>query len=108
MAGAMDIAGADDRGLQEWRKRLLARSDTVGDAAGLDGKILDGLLKNRSEIQPDTLHADTQGQSEPVFGLCRLLGRARAITRSARSPTCSGDSPLGAPSRKIIHPGVSS
>jgi TnpA family transposase len=36
--------------------------------------ILDGLLKNRSEIQPDTLHADTQGQSEPVFGLCRLLG----------------------------------
>jgi TnpA family transposase len=36
--------------------------------------ILDGLLKNRSEIQPDTLHADTQGQSESVFGLCRLLG----------------------------------
>lgn len=36
--------------------------------------ILDGLLKNRSEIRPDTLHADTQGQSEPVFGLCRLLG----------------------------------
>jgi len=36
--------------------------------------ILDALLKNRSEIQPDTLHADTQGQSEPVFGLCRLLG----------------------------------
>jgi TnpA family transposase len=36
--------------------------------------ILDALLKNRSAIQPDTLHADTQGQSEPVFGLCRLLG----------------------------------
>jgi TnpA family transposase len=36
--------------------------------------ILDGRLKNQSEIQPDTLHADTQGQSEPVFGLCRLLG----------------------------------
>jgi hypothetical protein len=31
-------------------------------------------MKNRSVIQPDTLHADTQGQSEPVFGLCRLLG----------------------------------
>lgn len=31
--------------------------------------ILDGLLKNQSEIQPDTLHADTQGQSEPVFNL---------------------------------------
>ncbi|MEC5383980.1 Tn3 family transposase, partial [Aurantimonas sp. C2-6-R+9] len=36
--------------------------------------ILDGLLKNRSQLQPDTLHADTQGQSEPVFGLSRFLG----------------------------------
>ena len=36
--------------------------------------ILDALIKNRSKMQPDTLHADTQGQSEPVFGLCRLLG----------------------------------
>lgn len=36
--------------------------------------ILDGLLKNHSDIQPETLHADTQGQSEPVFGLARLLG----------------------------------
>jgi TnpA family transposase len=36
--------------------------------------ILDALLKNRSEIRPDTLHADTQGQSEPVFGLSRYLG----------------------------------
>jgi len=36
--------------------------------------ILDGLLKNQSEIQPDTLHADTQGQSTPVFGLAHLLG----------------------------------
>lgn len=36
--------------------------------------ILDGLLKNLSDIQPDTLHADTQGQSEPVFALSYLLG----------------------------------
>lgn len=36
--------------------------------------ILDGLLKNKSDIQPDTLHADTQGQSTPVFGLAHLLG----------------------------------
>lgn len=36
--------------------------------------ILDGLLKNESDIQPDTLHADTQGQSTPVFGLANLLG----------------------------------
>jgi TnpA family transposase len=35
--------------------------------------ILDGLLENRSEIRPDTLHADTQGQSAPVFGLAYLL-----------------------------------
>lgn len=36
--------------------------------------ILDELLLNTSELQPDTLHADTQGQSEPVFGLAHLLG----------------------------------
>jgi len=35
--------------------------------------ILDALLENRSDIRPDTLHADTQGQSESVFGLARLL-----------------------------------
>ena len=36
--------------------------------------IIDGLLKNKSEIQPDTLHGDTQGQSTTVFGLSYLLG----------------------------------
>ena len=36
--------------------------------------ILDGLLKNSSDIQPDTLHADTQGQSVTVFALSYLLG----------------------------------
>jgi hypothetical protein len=36
--------------------------------------ILDGLLKNQSVLQPDTVHADTQGQSEVVFGLAHLLG----------------------------------
>ncbi|NRD81010.1 Tn3 family transposase [Bacillus sp. BRMEA1] len=36
--------------------------------------ILDGLLKNESDMQPDTIHADTQGQSTPVFGLSHLLG----------------------------------
>jgi len=38
--------------------------------------ILDGLLKNDSAIQPDTVHADTQGQSAPVFALAYLLGIA--------------------------------
>lgn len=36
--------------------------------------IIDGLLKNTSDIQPDIVHADTQGQSLPVFGLSHLLG----------------------------------
>ena len=31
--------------------------------------ILDGLIRNRSTIQPTTVHADTQGQNLPVFGL---------------------------------------
>jgi TnpA family transposase len=36
--------------------------------------IIDGLLKNDSDVQPDTIHADTQGQSLPVFGVAALLG----------------------------------
>ena len=36
--------------------------------------ILDGLLASRSDIQPDTVHGDTQAQSFPVFGLAHLLG----------------------------------
>ena len=36
--------------------------------------IIDGLLKNRSTIQPDTIHADTQGQSTTVFAMAHLLG----------------------------------
>jgi TnpA family transposase len=36
--------------------------------------IIEGLLQNTSDIQPDTVHADTQGQSTPVFGLAHLLG----------------------------------
>jgi len=36
--------------------------------------IIDGLLHNDSDVQPDTIHADTQGQSLPVFGLAALLG----------------------------------
>jgi TnpA family transposase len=36
--------------------------------------ILDVLEGNKSDIQPDTLHGDTQAQSYPVFGLSYLLG----------------------------------
>ena len=36
--------------------------------------ILDIVQKNDSDIQPDTLHGDTQSQSYTVFGLAHLLG----------------------------------
>lgn len=36
--------------------------------------ILDALLLNKSVYQPDTIHADTHGQSEPVFAMAHLLG----------------------------------
>ena len=36
--------------------------------------ILDGLIRNGSEIQPDTIHGDTQAQCGPVFGPSHLLG----------------------------------
>ena len=36
--------------------------------------ILDALMLNKSVHQPDILHADTQGQSEPVFAVAYLLG----------------------------------
>lgn len=36
--------------------------------------LLDGLLLNQSEIQPDTIHGDTQAQSATVFALAYLLG----------------------------------
>lgn len=36
--------------------------------------IIEGLLQNASDVQPDTIHADTQGQALPVFGLGALLG----------------------------------
>lgn len=36
--------------------------------------LIDGLLNNQSEIQPEFLHGDTQSQSYPVFGLSYLLG----------------------------------
>ncbi|WP_078612829.1 Tn3 family transposase [Streptomyces canus] len=36
--------------------------------------IIEGLLKNTFELKPTTVHADTQGQSFPVFALAHLLG----------------------------------
>ena len=36
--------------------------------------LIDGLLKNTSDIQPTTIHGDTQAQSTIVFALTYLLG----------------------------------
>jgi TnpA family transposase len=36
--------------------------------------ILDGLMQNQSEIQPDVIQGDTQAQSATVFALAYLLG----------------------------------
>lgn len=36
--------------------------------------ILDGLLDGERDIQPDTVHSDTHGQTAVVFGLAYLLG----------------------------------
>ena len=36
--------------------------------------IIDGLLENASEVQPNIVHSDTQGQSLPVFAFAYLLG----------------------------------
>ena len=38
------------------------------------GYIIEGLLKQRSDADPDTIHADTQGQSYPVHALAHLFG----------------------------------
>ena len=36
--------------------------------------IIEGLLNNASDMQPDAVHADTQGQVTPVCALAHLLG----------------------------------
>jgi TnpA family transposase len=51
---------------------LFSRFTTCGSWEG--HSILDFLTENESEIRPDTIHADTQGQSAAIFGLAHLLG----------------------------------
>ncbi len=36
--------------------------------------ILDGLIKNQSDVRPDTVHGDTHSQNTVAFGLAYLLG----------------------------------
>src|SRR5918992_2678378 len=51
---------------------LFSRFSTCGAWEG--HYILDFIDENQSDIQPDTLHADSQGQSTAIFGLAYLLG----------------------------------
>lgn len=51
---------------------LFSRFTTCGSWEGHN--ILDFMTENESEIRPDTIHADTQGQSAAIFGLAHLLG----------------------------------
>lgn len=62
--------------------------------------ILDGRLENRSEICPDTLHAGTQGQSEPVFGLAYLLA-IQLLPRIRKRYGAPGISPMTASARRM-------
>ena len=51
---------------------LYSRFSTCGAWEG--HYILDFLQENTSDVQPDTLHTDTQGQSTAIFGMAYLLG----------------------------------
>jgi TnpA family transposase len=51
---------------------LMSRFTTCGSWEG--HYILDFLKENESDVRPDTIHADTQGQSTAIFGLAYLLG----------------------------------
>jgi len=51
---------------------LYSRFSTCGAWEG--HYILDFVEENASEVKPDTVHADTQGQSTAIFGLAYLLG----------------------------------
>jgi TnpA family transposase len=41
--------------------------------------LIEGLLANESDIQPSTVHADTQGQSAPVFALATVYPHTDAL-----------------------------
>lgn len=51
---------------------LFSQFTTCGSWEGHN--ILDYLVENDSDVLPDTIHADTQGQSAAIFGLAHLLG----------------------------------
>lgn len=96
--GSGQVVGTDGSQIETWANNILAESHIrYGGYGGLAMRhvsdtyialfsrfvpcgvweavyIIEGLLQNVSDLQPDTIHADTQGQSLPVFGLAALLG----------------------------------
>jgi hypothetical protein len=62
--------------------------------------ILDGLLKNKSELQPDTLHADTHGQSV----ILTLVGYTLVMEGAGETPrdTLNAASSRCLPSRPTV------
>ncbi|MFE2872400.1 transposase [Embleya sp. NPDC059259] len=98
MWGDGNVVAADGTQIETWENNLLAESHIrYGGYGGIAYRhisdtyialfshfipcgvweavyIIEGLLQNDSDIAPDTIHADTQGQSLPVFGLAALLG----------------------------------
>jgi TnpA family transposase len=98
MWGDGRTAAADGSQIDTWENNLLAESHIrYGGFGGLAYRLisdtyvalfsrfipcgvweavylLDLLLSNDSAIRPESVHADTQGQSLPVFGLAALLG----------------------------------
>ena len=51
---------------------LFSHFTTCGSWEGQN--IVDFIVENDSDVRPDTIHADTQGQSAAIFGLAHLLG----------------------------------
>lgn len=96
--GDETVVGADGSQIDTWEDSLLAESHIrYGGYGGIAYRhvsdtyiavfshfipcgvweavyIIEGLLKNQSDLEPTTIHGDTQAQSLPVFGLAALMG----------------------------------
>ncbi len=70
---AYDMGVSSDRVSTHFRhlRRAVLQIHSVGCGRPF---ILDGLLQNVSDIQPEKIHADTQGQALPDYGIAALLG----------------------------------
>jgi hypothetical protein len=91
---------------------LFSRFTTCGSWEGHN--ILDYLVENDSDVRPDTIHADTQGQSAAIFGspICSVFSSSpgfatgRGFTSSAPGPHCTTNTSISSSPRRSI--GISS